>query len=139
MSKEIRSTILEPLTPQNAVLLLADQQEGLFSRLFEPEQTPGHLLGQARSCEFLEGPAVMTTALAASSNGPHLHELTAISAGQQIIDCTLINAWQDPRVREAIRAIRRKKVLIAGTGFDVCALAIAAEGYETYGATVWCG
>jgi hypothetical protein len=40
-------------------------------------------------------PAVMTTALVAGPNGPQLKELTETFAGQEIIDRTLVNAWQD--------------------------------------------
>ncbi len=81
-------------------------------------------------------PAVLTTALAAGPNGPQLSELTEIFAGEEIIDRTLINAWQDRRVRDAISRTGRRKVIIAGTGLDVCAqlpaLASAAEGYDSF-------
>ncbi len=77
----------------------------------------------------------MTTALSAGSNGPQLADLGEIFAGQPIIDRTLINAWKDPRVKEAILATKHKQVIIAGTGFEFCAqipaLSSVAEGYET--------
>jgi nicotinamidase-related amidase len=143
MSNETRATLLDPITPQNAVLLLIDQQEGLFSRIFQPEQTRAHLLGLARASQMLGVPAVMTTALAASSNGPQIAGLSEIFAGQPIIDRTLINAWHEPRVKEAILASGRKKVIIAGTGFEVCAqipaLSSVAEGYDTYVVIDACG
>jgi hypothetical protein len=44
MSSETRSTPLDPITPENAVVLIVDQQEGWFSRIYEPEQTQRHLL-----------------------------------------------------------------------------------------------
>jgi nicotinamidase-related amidase len=136
MLSTTRSTFLDPITPQNAVLLLVDQQEGLFTRIYEPEQTRRHLLGLARSTQLLGVPAVLTTALAAGPNGPLLHALTTLYEGAQVIDRTLINAWQDRQVHEAITATLRTKVIIAGTGFDVCAqlpaLSSVAEGYDTY-------
>jgi nicotinamidase-related amidase len=85
----------------------------------------------------------MTTALAAGSNGPQLKELTETFAGQEIIDRTLINAWYDARVHEAVTRTGRDNVLIAGTGLDVCAqlpaLAGAAEGYACYVVLDACG
>jgi nicotinamidase-related amidase len=136
MPSATRSPLLDPITPENAVLLLVDQQEGLFTRIYEPEQTRRHLLGLARSSQLLGVPAVLTTALAAGPNGPLLNELTTLYEGAEVIDRTLINAWQDPRVHEAITATLPKKVIIAGTGFDVCAqlpaLSSVAEGYGTY-------
>ncbi len=68
MPSATRPTRLEPVTPQNAVLLLVDQQEGLFSRIHEPEQTRRNLLALARSAQLLGIPVVMTTALAAGPN-----------------------------------------------------------------------
>ena len=59
----------------------------------------------------------LTTALSAGSNGPQLADLGELFAGQPIIDRTLINAWKEPRIKEAILATGRKQVIIAGTGF----------------------
>ena len=138
-----KRTPLEPVSPDNAVLLFVDQQEGLFSRVHEPEQTRRSLVGLARSARLLGIPAVQTTAVAAGPNGPQLTELTEIFAGQEIIDRTLINAWQDSRVHAAVSRTERNKVLIAGTGLDLCAqfpaLACVAEGYDSYVVLDACG
>jgi nicotinamidase-related amidase len=143
MSSETRPARLDPASPQNAVLLLVDQQEGLFSKVHGAEQTRCNLLALARSARLLGVPAVLTTALAAGPNGPQLKELTQTFAGQNIIDRTLINAWHDSRVHDAIIHTGRRKVIIAGTGLDVCAqlpaLASAAEGYDPYVAIDACG
>ena len=136
MSSEIRATLLDPITPENAVLLLVDQQEGWFSRIQEPEQTRHHLLGLARGAKLLGVPTVLTTNMAAGFNGPQVQALTDIFDEMEVLDRTIINAWQDPRVHEAIRRTGRQKVIIAGTGFELCAtlpaLSSVAEGYDTY-------
>jgi nicotinamidase-related amidase len=133
----------EPVSPHNAVLLLVDQQEGLFNRVHEPQQTRQTLLALARCARLLGIPAVMTTALAAGPNGPQLAELTDTFPGQEIIDRTLINAWRDDRVRRAITDTGRDKLIIAGTGFDVRAqlpaLASTADGYDAYVVLDACG
>ena len=143
MSTATAPTLREPVSPHNAVLLLVDQQEGLFHRVHEPEQTRRNLLALGRCARLLGIPAVMTTALAAGPNGPQLKELTETFAGHEIIDRTLINAWQDSRVHQATTATGRDKVIIAGTGLDVCAqlpaLASAAEGYDSYVVLDACG
>jgi nicotinamidase-related amidase len=143
MTTAARHTPLEPVGPGSAVLLFVDQQDGLLSLVHEPQQTRANLIALARSARLLGIPAVMTTALAAGPNGPQLPELTETFAGQEIIDRTLINAWHDSRVHEAVTHTGRKKVIIAGTGLDVCAqlpaLACAAEGYDVYVAVDACG
>lgn len=64
MSSETRSTPLDPITPENAVVLIVDQQEGWFSRIYEPEQTQRHLLALARAAKLLGVPTVLTTNMA---------------------------------------------------------------------------
>ncbi len=136
MSSETRATLLDRITPENAVLLLVDQQEGWFSRIQEPEQTRHHLLGLARGAKLLGVPTVLTTNMAVGFNGPQVQALTEIFDEVEVLDRTIINAWQDPRVHEAISRTDRQKVIIAGTGFELCAtlpaLSSVAEGYDTY-------
>jgi nicotinamidase-related amidase len=143
MASEPRPAALGAVSPRNAVLLFVDQQQGLLSRAYEAEQTKANLVALARCARILGAPAVLTTALAAGPNGPQLPELTEIFPGQDIIDRTLINAWLDSRVRAAITGTGRTKVIIAGTGLDVCAqlpaLACTADGYDAYVAMDSCG
>jgi nicotinamidase-related amidase len=134
---------LQPVRPDNAVLLLVDQQEGLFSRIHEPHHTRRNLVALARCARMLQIPVVLTTALASGPNGPQLKELTDAVPDQPIIDRTFINAWQDSRVHEAVTGTGRNKVLIAGTGLDVCAqlpaLTCVADGYDSYVVIDACG
>src|SRR6266496_289836 len=136
MSSETRSTPLDPLTPENAVVLIVDQQERWFTRIYEPEQTQRHLLALARGAKLLGVPTVLTTNMAVGFNGPQVQALTEIFDEVEVLDRTIINAWQDPRVHEAISRTDRQKVIIAGTGFELCAtlpaLSSVAEGYDTY-------
>jgi nicotinamidase-related amidase len=52
------------------------------------------------------------------------------------LERTVINAWADSRVRDAVTATGRKKFVIAGLWTDNCvmlpALAALKEGYEVY-------
>lgn len=89
---ETRPARLEPASPQNAVLLLVDQQEGLFTKIYEAEQTRRNLLALARSARLLGMPAVLTTALAPADGAgldlrgpehhrPHAHQRLAGQPG----------------------------------------------------------
>ncbi len=90
MSPETKQPPFDPIMPDNAVLLLVDQQEGLFSRILEPEQTRHNLLGLARGTKLLRVPTIMTTNPVA---GPQLDDLTKLYAGTQVIERRIINAW----------------------------------------------
>jgi hypothetical protein len=115
LSSTTRSTPLDPITPDNAVVLIIGQQEGWFSRIVEPEQTQRLLLALARAAKLLEVPTVLTTNRADGFNGPLMQAPSEAVEGQEVIDRTVIDAWQDPRVHEAVVATSRKKVIIAGT------------------------
>jgi len=55
----------------------------------------------------------------------------------EIIDRSLINAWDDKNFLNAVVKTGRKKLLMAGISTDVCltfpAISAIAEGYDVYG------
>jgi nicotinamidase-related amidase len=56
----------------------------------------------------------------------------------EIIDRSTVNAWHEPRVKAAIQATGRKKLIITGISTEVClafpAISATAEGYDAYAA-----
>lgn len=68
--------------------------------------------------------------------GPTIPELTAVIDDSQIIDRSMVNAWDDKRIRQAVSATGATKLIIAGVSVEVCAAfpAISAigDGYDTY-------
>ncbi|MFE4017264.1 isochorismatase family protein [Streptomyces sp. NPDC059101] len=51
--------------------------------------------------------------------GPTTPELVeALPAGHKIIDRSTVNAWHDDRVREAIEATGRRKLIFAGVSLE---------------------
>jgi nicotinamidase-related amidase len=52
------------------------------------------------------------------------------------IERSLVNAWEEPRVRDAIKRTGRQKLLIAGITTPVCltsaSTSAAADGYDVY-------
>ena len=129
---------LEQITRENSVLLLIDQQAGWYVGLREP--TPlvmkHNVLALARAVKALGIPTVLTSAGAQGPFGPFIHELTELFADQEIIDRTLIDAWEDERVRQAVARTGRRKLMIAGLALGVCgtlpALSAIADGYAAY-------
>jgi len=128
----------EPLTAENAALILVDHQVGLMTgiRDYSVAELKHNVVGLARSARALGLPVVATTTSADTLWGPAFPELGDALSGQDFIDRTTVNAWDDPRVEAAIRATGRKKLIFAGVSLEVCAalpaMRAVREGFEAY-------
>jgi nicotinamidase-related amidase len=111
MSEQLRP--YEPLTSENAALILIDHQVGL-----------------AKAAKALKLPIIVTTTARDSMWGPTFPELVEALPGVPIIDRSSVNAFDDPKVAQAITATGRKKLIFAGISLEVCAAfpAITAVG-----------
>jgi nicotinamidase-related amidase len=136
-SRRGRSDASERLTPDNATLLLIDHQAGLVSdvRDLEPDEVRHNVVAFARVARIFHVPVVLTST-APMMWGPTLPELTEALPGVENIERSLVNAWDEPRVRNAIKQTGRQKLLIAGITTPVCltsaAISAAADGYDVY-------
>ncbi|MDR3565279.1 MAG: isochorismatase family protein [Negativicutes bacterium] len=125
------------LSRDNAVLLLVDHQVGLISGV--RDTTVGDLkhnvVALAKAAKTLGIPVIITATMPEGMWGPTMPELTDALPGVQVLNRTMINAWDDPAVKAAIEKTGRTQVLIAGVSLEVCAafpaLSAKAEGYDT--------
>jgi nicotinamidase-related amidase len=131
------SRVLERLTRQNAVLLLVDHQIGLYSgvRDIDTLQLKHNVVGLAKAALALKVPVIVTTTTE-KMWGPLIPELAEALPGIRHIERTTVNAWDDRRVVDAIKATGRQKLIITGISTDVClafpAISAVAEGYSSY-------
>ncbi|MFF8913300.1 isochorismatase family protein [Streptomyces sp. NPDC015032] len=133
------SSFMEPITRENVAVVLVDHQVGLLSgvRDIPLGELKHNVVALARGATVLGIPLVVTTTAADSMWGPTAAELVqALPAGQEIIDRSTVNAWHDDRVREAIEATDRQKLVFAGVSLEVCAalpaISATAAGYGAY-------
>jgi nicotinamidase-related amidase len=129
----------EPLTSDNAALLLVDHQIGLFTgvRDMSVDELKHNVTALARASLRLGVPVVATTTSADGMWGPLVPELqAALPKDLDVIDRSTVNAWHDERVRGAIEALGRKRLIVAGTSLEVCAglpaISATAAGYTAY-------
>ncbi|WP_300543919.1 isochorismatase family protein [Maricaulis sp.] len=128
----------EPLTADNAALVLVDHQLGLMTgiRDYPVAELKHNVVGLAKAARALGLPIVTTTTSAGTLWGPAIPELTDALPGQEFIDRTTVNAWDDSRVEAAIRATGRTKLIFAGVSLEVCAafpaMRAVREGFEAY-------
>src|SRR5712691_3727439 len=130
MTNQIRS--YEPLTSENAVLILVDHQIGLMTgvRDYSTGELKHNVVALAKAARALKLPIIATTTARDSMWGPTFPELVEALPGIEIIDRSSVNAFDDAHVAGAIEATGRKKLIFAGISLEVCAAfpAITAVG-----------
>jgi nicotinamidase-related amidase len=126
------------LGPDNAALLLIDHQTGLLSNVKTIEATvlKTSIIALAELAKVYDLPVVLTTSFAEGPNGPILPELVKSYPDVEVINRTLINAWDDKAFVDAVIRTGRKKLIMAGIVTDVCltfpAIDAVADGYDVY-------
>jgi nicotinamidase-related amidase len=80
-------------------------------------------------------PTVLTSIAAETFSGPLLPQITEMFP-QRVIDRSFINAWQDGKLRAAVEATGRRKLVMAGLWTEIClafpAVSAAEAGYEVF-------
>ena len=118
-------SIRELLNPANSALILIDHQ---------PQMAFGV---QSIDRQTLKNNTVALTSVETESFSGYIWpELLAVFPGQQPIERTSMNSWEDRKLVEAVKATGRKKLVMAALWTEVCltfpALEALAEGYEVY-------
>ena len=128
----------EPLTSQNAALVLVDHQVGLMTgvRDYSTGELKHNVVALAKAAKALKLPIVVTTTARDSMWGPTFPELVEALPGIEIIDRSSVNAFDDARVTRAIEATGRNKLIFAGISLEVCAafpaITAISKGYDAY-------
>lgn len=128
----------EPLTADNAALVLVDHQVGLMTgvRDYSTGELKHNVVALAKAAKALKLPIVVTTTARDSMWGPTFPELVDALPGIEIIDRSSVNAYDDERVAKAIEATGRRKLIFAGISLEVCAafpaMTAIARGLEAY-------
>jgi len=128
----------EPLTKDNAALILVDHQVNLMTgvRDYETGELKHNVVALARAAKALGLPIVATSTARDTLWGPTFPELVEALEGLEIIDRSTVNAYDDPRVAAAIEATGRRKLIFAGISLEVCAgfpaMTAVAKGYDAY-------
>ena len=128
----------EPLTSQNAAVVLVDHQVGLMTgvRDYSIGELKHNVVALARAAKALKLQIVAATTARDSMWGPTIPELVEALPGIQIIDRSSVNAFDDVRVAGAIEATGRKKLIFAGISLEVCAafpaMTAVAKGLDAY-------
>lgn len=130
---------LEVLTPQNSQLIFIDQQPQMAFGVqsMDRQALKNNTVGLAKAAKIFKIPTTITTVESQSFSGYTYPELLDVFPNQKVLERTSMNSWDDQKVRDALKANGRKKVVVSGLWTEVCnttfALCAMLEGgYEIY-------
>ncbi|MHA7684513.1 hydrolase [Cupriavidus sp. PET2-C1] len=130
---------LEVLTPQNSQLIFIDHQPQMAFGVqsMDRQAMKNNVVGLAKAAKIFNIPTTITTVESESFSGFTYPELLDVFPDQKTLERTSMNSWDDQKVRDALAANGRKKVVVAGLWTEVCnttfALCAMLEGdYEIY-------
>jgi nicotinamidase-related amidase len=130
---------LEVLTPQNSQLIFIDQQPQMAFGVqsIDRQVLKNNVIGLAKAAKIFKIPTIITTVETQGFSGYTYPELLDVFPDAKLLERTSMNSWDDQKVRDALKANGRKKVVVSGNWTEVCnntfALSAMLEGgYEIY-------
>src|SRR5579864_136427 len=135
MSKEK----LEVLTPANSQIIFIDQQPQMAFGVqsIDRQVLKNNVVGLAKAEKIFDIPTTITSVESESFSGYTYPELLDVFPEKSVLERTSMNSWDDKKVRDALKANGRNKVVVSGLWTEVCnntfALSAMLEGgYEIY-------
>jgi nicotinamidase-related amidase len=132
------------LRPEDSVLVLIDHQPYQLTNLnsHDPHMAVNNAAALAKAAKAFEVPTILTSVIA-DRGGLIFPQITDVFPGQDVIDRTFINTWEDQKVVDAVKATGRKQLIIAGLYTEICvampAIQAAGEGWDVTVITDACG
>lgn len=132
------------LRPEDSVLVLIDHQPFQLANVnsHDPQMVINNTAGLAKAAKAFDVPTILTSVLV-DRGGLLFPQITDVFPGQEVIDRTLINTWEDPKVVDVVKATGRKQLVIAGLWTEVCVamptIQALGEGWDVTVVTDACG
>ena len=130
---------LEVLTPHNCQLIFIDQepQMAFGVQSIDRQVLKNNVVGLAKAAKVFNIPTTITTVESESFSGYTYPELLDVFPDHKLLERTSMNSWDDQKVRDALEANNRNKVIVAGLWTEVCNTTFALSAmhdaaYEIY-------
>ncbi|RZN33244.1 hydrolase [Bradyrhizobium sp. Leo121] len=130
-----RNGLASLLRPEDSVLVLIDHQPYQLANLngHDPQAVVNNTTALAKAAKVFGVPTILTSVIA-GRGGVIFPQVTDVFPGQEVIDRTFINTWEDKKVVDAVKATGRKQLIIAGLWTEICvampAIQAAGEGWD---------
>src|SRR5947208_12335881 len=126
------------LTPQNCTVIFIDHQPQMTFGVMSIDRQLlfNNVIGLAKAAKIFKVPVILTTVETKGFSGYMWPQLLEIFPGQQPIERTSMNSWEDKKFVAEVERIGRKKLVIAALWTEVClcfpAIQAIEAGYEVY-------
>ena len=116
-----RNGLASLLRPEDSVLVLIDHQPYQLANLnsHDPQMVVNNSTALAKAAKAFGVPTILTSVIA-DRGGLIFPQITDVFPGQEVIDRTFINTWEDQKVVDAVKATGRKQLIIAGLWTEIC-------------------
>jgi len=132
-------------TPQDSAIVFIDHQPQMLFGVANCDRANlvNNVTLLAKVAKEFRVPAVLTAVETESFSGYLWPQLLDVFPGQEVIERSSMNSWDDAGFRKAIEATGRKNIILTGLWTEVCvtwpAIQMAAEGYNVYVVEDCCG
>jgi nicotinamidase-related amidase len=139
-----RNGLKSLLRPEDSVLVLIDHQPFQLTNLnsHDPHMAVNGATALAKAAKAFRVPTILTSVIS-DRGGLIFPQITDVFPGQQVIDRTLLNTWEDKKVVDAVKATGRKQLIIAGLFTEICVampvIQALGEGWDVTVITDACG
>ena len=133
------------LTPENCAVAFIDHQPQMLfgTSNFDRQSIINNTVALAKATRIFDVPVVLTTVETKSFSGNMWPQLKAVFPGQEPVERSSMNSWDDPKFVNAIAKTGKKKIILAGLWTETCialpTIQAIHDGYEIYVAEDCCG
>jgi nicotinamidase-related amidase len=135
----VTNSKLELLTPHNCQLIFIDHQPQMAFGVqsIDRQTLKNNVVALAKAAKAFDVPTIITTVETEGFSGHTYPELLDVFPDAPLLERTSMNSWDDQKIRDALAANGRRKVVVSGLWTEVCnctfALSAMQEGdYEIY-------
>lgn len=132
-------------TPQDSALVLIDFQPQMLFGVANIDRATlvNNVVLLAKVAKEFGVPTVLTSVETEGFSGYTLPPILDVFPGQEVVERTSMNSWDDAGFRKAIEATGRKKILMTGLWTEVCitwpTLNMLDAGYQIFTVDDCCG
>jgi nicotinamidase-related amidase len=132
---KFRNGLASLLRPEDSVLVLIDHQPYQLANLnsHDPHIAVNNAAALAKAAKVFKVPTILTSVVS-DRGGRIFPQITDVFPGQEVIDRTFINTWEDRKVVDVVKATGRKQLIMAGLWTEICvampAIQAAGEGWD---------